>query len=311
MFETPVAVFIFNRPHLTQRVLDRIRQIRPTRLLIVADGPRQFRADDIEKCRQTRALFEHIDWKCERLTNYSEENLGCKKRVASGLDWVFHVCEEAIIVEDDCLPSLSFFSFCAELIERYRLNTRLMHISGDNFQQGQLRGQASYYFSRYAHVWGWASWQRAWRHYDVTMRTWPEMKRQQMLSTILDDPVERNYWTGIFDRGHAGLVDTWDYQWLYACWCQKGLSILPNVNLVTNIGSGADATHTKGEIGELEIPCYDLPALIHPSVVDRDAGADRFTFDEHYGGRQLRAEQSPRRRTRRFLGSLKRSLGFN
>jgi hypothetical protein len=174
--ETPIAFFIFNRPHLTQKVFDAIRQAQPKILLVVADGSRFDRADETELCAQTRAVIKQVDWDCQVLTNFSETNLGCKRRVSSGLNWVFETVEEAIILEDDCLPHPTFFPFCETLLDYYRHDSRIMNISGENFQFGRQRTQDSYYFSRYNHCWGWASWRRAWNNYDVEMQLWSVIK---------------------------------------------------------------------------------------------------------------------------------------
>lgn len=285
MFNTPVAFLIFNRPELTGTVFREIARAKPKKLLLVADGPRT--PEEAERCERARSVIEDIDWDCEVLSNFSEENLGCKRRISSGLDWVFSEVEEAIILEDDCLPAPSFFHFCEEMLERYRYDERIMHISGDNFQGGQSRTHYSYYFSRYVHVWGWASWRRAWKHYDVDMKTWPELK--EMICSLMADPFEKAYWLDVLGRVHAGSIDTWDYQWLYACWSQSGLSIIPNANLISNIGFSSDATHTHEENHHAaRLPVSDIWEIIHPQFVVKQRQADDYTFDKLLGGKQLK-----------------------
>jgi hypothetical protein len=278
----PVALFVFNRPHLTQKVYERVRAARPRRLLVVADGPRGSRPDDGPLCQATRQVVSAPDWPCELLTNFAEANLGCRRRVSSGLDWVFQQCTEAIILEDDCVPSDSFFTFCSEMLRRYRDDPRVVHVSGNNFQDGKIRGTGSYFFSRYTLSWGWATWRRVWRHYDVKVSSWPSAYRARWLESILDNPKEVQHWEEVFDKLYRGQIDTWDYQWLFTCWQQGGLSIQPNSNLVTNIGAGPDATHFKeGGHSTLGVAAHELDDLVHPDVVERDEEADRFTFDEH------------------------------
>lgn len=170
--QTPVVFFIFDRPDTTARVFAEIARGKPPKLLLVADGPRPDHPGEAEKCAAARAVVEQVDWPCEALTDYAETNLGCRRRVSSGLDWVFATVEEAIILEDNCLPHPTFFRFCEELLERYRDDERVMRISGGNHKFGRKIGTDSYYFTRYAHVWGWASWRRAWRYYDVNMKSW-------------------------------------------------------------------------------------------------------------------------------------------
>ncbi len=278
MLSTPIAFFIFNRPETTQRVFAAIRQAQPSQLLIVADGPRHDRPGETERCAQTRQILHQVDWDCQVLTNFSETNLGCKHRVSSGLDWVFSQVEEAIILEDDCLPDPSFFRFCAELLDDYRDDTRVMAISGDNFQFGRRRTDDSYYFSRFNHCWGWASWRRAWQYYDVAMKSWPIVREGNWLNDLLQEPHERRYWQRIFQAVYQNRIDTWDYQWTFACWLQHGLTILPNVNLVANIGFTAMATHAVPGSRLSNLPTTSMPfPLKHPAFVIRDAQADRLT----------------------------------
>lgn len=278
MLKTPVAFLIFNRPDLTSIVFDAIAQAKPKKLLVVADGPRF--PEEAEKCREARAVIERINWDCEVLTNFSEINLGCKHRVSSGLDWIFSQVEEAIILEDDCLPAPSFFYFCQTLLEYYRHDERIMHISGNNFQFGQSRTEYSYYFSKYPHIWGWASWRRAWKYYDVTIKTWSHYKKLEIISSLCEDSYEQKYWNDIFERTYNGTVDTWDYQWVYACWCQTSMSILPNLNLVSNIGFRIDGTHTKSSNAPgARLPTTDIWGIKHPSFIVRHKEADNHTFN--------------------------------
>jgi hypothetical protein len=276
----PVAFFIFKRPDVTERVFEVIRQVKPKTLLVVADGPRESQPDEAEKCVASRAIIEQVDWECQIIKNYSDINLGCKQRVSSGLDWIFSNFEEAIILEDDCLPDPTFFQFCEVLLNYYRYDSRIMAISGNNFQFGKKRTQDSYYFSRYNHCWGWASWRRAWRFYDVEMKLWTAIKQGNWLQDLLGDDRAINYWKDLFDSVASDRLDTWDYQWTFACWIHNGLTILPNVNLVSNIGFNADATHTnKGShLGNLPTEAMLFP-LKHPAFVIRDTQADRLTHE--------------------------------
>jgi hypothetical protein len=195
--------------------------------------------------RQARAIIDRVDWPCEVLTNFSDHNLGCRRRVSSGIDWVFSLVEEAIFLEDDCLPDPTFFPFCQEMLERYRTDSRVMHIGGTNFQGASRVSEESYYFSRHVHVWGWASWRRAWRHYDVDMRAWKWARATGRVADILSTPMERRAFTSLFDRVARGQIDTWDTQWTLACRANHALSIVPSRNLISNIGFRGDATHTS------------------------------------------------------------------
>jgi hypothetical protein len=276
---------IFNRPDTTRLVFEELRKARPPKILVIADGPRQKVSSDAERCAASRAVIERIDWPCEVLKNYSDVNLGCRNRISSGLDWAFYLVPEAIILEDDCLPEPTFFRFCQELLELYRDDERIMMISGDNFQNGCRRTDDSYYFSLHAHVWGWASWRRAWKRYDVDMRDWQEIRRGGWLRDILDDESSVRYWRRIFDRVASGNINTWDYQWMFACWLQGALVILPGVNLISNIGFRPDATHPTADEGlsALATESISFP-LKHPRFVIRDKAADRYTHKSHLSG---------------------------
>jgi len=286
--KTPVVFIIFNRPDTTSRVFAEIAKARPPKLLVIADGPRANHPDDAEKCAAVRAIVDNVDWDCEVLTNYSNVNLGCKRRVSSGLDWVFDIVEEAIILEDDCLPHPTFFQFCEELLEKYRDDERIAMISGNNFLVGKKRTEYSYYFSRYTHIWGWASWRRAWDNYDVDMQLWPEIRDGGWLDDLLDNKKGVWYWNYIFQNVYKGKIDSWDYQWTFSCWIQSAMTIIPTVNLVSNIGFGSGAVHTKEEnkFSNMLNKPITFP-ISHPPYILRDSVADYITEKTIFSGKPL------------------------
>ncbi|HIK22925.1 MAG TPA: glycosyltransferase family 2 protein [Thermosynechococcus sp. M3746_W2019_013] len=276
---TPVAFIIFNRPDTTERVFAEIAKARPPKLLVVGDGPRVNRQDEAEKVAAARAVVERVDWECEVLTNFSETNLGCKQRVSSGINWVFSQVEEAIILEDDCLPDQTFFRFCQELLERYRHDQRIGMISGNNFQFGRRRNGDSYYFSKYTHIWGWATWRDRWvGSYDIAMSKWPRIRDEGWLVDMVGNASEARYWKNIFESVYRGEIDTWDYQWTFANWVEGRLTILPATNLISNIGFGPNATHTRrtSELANMARVPMNFP-LVHPVGVIRNNQADRFS----------------------------------
>jgi hypothetical protein len=281
----PILFLIFNRPETTARVIKEIRAAQPPRLYIAADGPRD-RNRDSERCEAVRRIaMGAVDWPCEVRTLFRSRNLGCGRAVSGALDWFFEQEPEGIILEDDCIPSQSFFPYCTELLARYRDDARIMCISGNNLQHGRVVTPFSYYFSRYNHCWGWASWRRAWQLYDFTMASWAHCRKNQILASWSDgDPSFVKYWTEIFDRMARGEKDTWDYQWTFACWNQHGLTCLPVRNLVTNVGFGPDATHTKDEGAEAaRLPSEEMSfPLSHPPLIFRTIEADRFTQINHF-----------------------------
>lgn len=281
---TPVVFLIFNRPDTTKIVFESIRQAKPKRLFIVADGHRQDRPDEIEKCKDTRAIVEDVDWDCSVIKIYSDINLGCQKRVSSGLNYVFQYVESAIILEDDCLPDPTFFSFCSELLDYYLNDERIMVISGNNFQFGKQRTTDSYYFSLHTHCWGWATWRRAWKYYDEEMSLWKTVRDKHWLKDILHSQYAVSYWEYIFQDTFDNLINSWAYRWLFACWMQNGLTILPNVNLVSNIGFGTEATHTKitSNLANIPVQPVALP-LVHPQFMIRDNLSDKLTQKNIFG----------------------------
>lgn len=288
LMSTPVVYLIFNRPHVTVKTFAAIRAQKPEKLFIVADGPRPAHPDDEQKCRDVREIVQHIDWPCEVYRNYAEQNMGLKLRVCSGLDWVFNHVDRAIVIEDDCLPHPDFFNFCEVLLERYETDDRVWVITGNNFQNGRKRGKASYYFSKYNHVWGWATWRRAWLNNDPNLTFWPEWKKSQAWIHFMRDKIERTYWTNIFERVYKDEINTWDYPWTASVWYHAGLTATPNVNLVTNIGFGPDATHTVTATEQDGLPVYPLGSLAHPDEVVQNRKADRYVFDHNFGGLQRR-----------------------
>ncbi|MBW4516447.1 MAG: glycosyltransferase family 2 protein [Timaviella obliquedivisa GSE-PSE-MK23-08B] len=278
---TPVALIIFKRPETTAKVLEMIRLARPSQLFVIADGARPEYPGETEKCAETQAVIEQIDWNCEVLKNYATVNLGCGRRLPTGLDWVFSQVEEAIVLEDDCVPHLTFFRFCEELLQRYRHDSRITSISGQNVQLEQSHIHHSYYFSRYNHCWGWATWKRAWQHFDFDLAAWPEVQQQNLLYDILKDADAVKYWSQKFQEIYEGQVTTvWDFQWTLACWLQNGSGILPRANLVSNIGIGADSTHFTNARPD---PHVNLPTqsmkfpLQHPPFVVQNTTADDIT----------------------------------
>jgi hypothetical protein len=276
MTDVPVALFLYNRPDIVGRVFEAIRTARPSRLYLIADGPRTPR--EAESCAAARMAVRQVDWECEVVTNFSDQNLGCSRRISSGLDQLFDQEDRASILEDDCVPDNTFFRFAGELLDRYADDERVMTISGDNFQFGKRSFPASYYFSRYPHCWGWATWSRAWRHYEPSLADWESLRDSDWLQRIVSTSGAVKFWSRTFDQVRAGRTDSWAYRWTYSCWVRGGLAILPVENLVSNIGFGDQATHTrvKSVLSEIEAVPLKFP-LSHPSGVNADEEADRFT----------------------------------
>ncbi len=279
----PVLLLIFNRPEAASRVFEKVRRARPAMLYVAADGPREGANGEEHLCAESRRVVTNVDWPCEVKTLFRDRNLGLRAAVSGALDWFFGQEEEGIVLEDDCVPSDSFFPFCGELLERYRHTPEVMAVSGVNFQFGAPKIPYSYYFSRYNHCWGWAGWSRSWKAYDDDMTGWPRAREDGTLEKVLGYPEAARYWTEAFDKAYRNEVDSWAYRWTLSTWLAGGVTALPTVNLVANIGFGDEATHTRGEsslafmeTGELTFP------LTHPSGILVNENADRRTFDTCY-----------------------------
>jgi len=279
-YNVPILLIAFNRPNITQKVFNEIKKIEPKQLFFSVDGPRETKFGEDKLCEVTKDIIKQVNWKCEVKTLFHENNLGCGIAPMQAISWFFENVEEGIILEDDCIPTQSFFRYTQELLEDYRNNERIMVISGNNFQFGQKRGEASYYFSIYPHTWGWATWKRAWKHFDFAIEGLPEFKTNNNIQNIFKDKSVQKYWLEIFDKVYGGKrSDIWDYQWLYAVWSNNGLAIIPNVNLVSNEGFGPEATHTKKpdkKISGLKTEDIHFP-LIHPETIKPNTVADIFT----------------------------------
>ena len=281
--QTPVIFFIFRRPLLTKQVFEAIRAARPSKLLVVADGPRD--TEDVIACKQARSITEEIDWKCEVSRNYSEVNLGCRERVSSGLTWAFSQVEEAIILEDDCLPNPSFFCFCQSLLAYYRDDERIWTISGNNFQDGIRRSSSSYFFSKYPFIWGWATWRRAWQNYDTHLEKWSENMLRKVVQSVCEDPDEQEFRFKRFHDVVSGEIDAWDPKWSFTCWANNALCAIPETNLVSNIGFGSQATHTTNrKFPYANLKAGELKEICHPAHIFRDIAADQYFYDNFFGG---------------------------
>src|SRR3989344_7185223 len=287
---TPVVLLAFNRPEKTQRVFNEIKKARPDKLFIVADGPRN--GTDKSKCEAVRDIINRqIDWPCQVFKNYAERNLGCKVRISSGITWVFQNVEEAIFLEDDCVPDPSFFPFCQELLEKYRNNSRVMSVSGYNMavRDSSFKSLNSYYFSNIGLILGWASWRRAWQYYDVNISRWLDIKKSGLLHKVLNNPPVVNHYEHLFDQYYRRTVDSWDSQWFLTRWLKHGLSIVPKTNLVANIGFDAEGTHTAIDPNDprAHVPIISMNfPLTHPDNFIVDKAADDYTF-KHYMGINL------------------------
>ncbi|MFL0206167.1 nucleotide-diphospho-sugar transferase [Aquirufa sp. 2-AUSEE-184A6] len=285
--KSPVLLITFNRTYETLKVLERIQKYAPSRVYIFSDGYR----NDVEKkvVLELRSLIiSKVNWECDLFFKFSDVNLGCKYGPASAINWFFDHELEGIILEDDCLPSLSFFLFCETLLCKYRFDNNIYHIDGTNFCQPV--DNMLYHYSRYALIWGWATWKRAWMDYDIEMIDFPNQKKINFLNKIFFTKPEINYWYNKLDIAYENKIDAWDYQWFYTIWKNNGLTIRPNYNMIKNIGFNSNATHTKksNRIFELMLDneidlTLNAPTLKYPNIkIDEETSKNRFNLGKSY-----------------------------
>jgi len=282
-FKTPILFLIFNRPDTTEIVFESIRRMKPARLYIAADGPRLTKDGEKNLCEKTRAITNKIDWDCDVKKLFRNENLGCKMAVSSAISWFFENEEEGIILEDDCLPNHSFFTFCEAMLKQYRFDMRVMHISGSNFQDGINYGDGSYFFSKVHYIWGWATWRRAWDKYDISMSGYDSFLQSKSLKKLFPQRYIQQLWLEVFQKIRSGVLNTWDYQWTFSIWKENGLGITPNANLVSNIGFSNDATHTQSSSNDIlaNRSTNEMIEIVHPTQMDRDYAAEKYTLDKY------------------------------
>lgn len=287
-----VAYFVFNRPNVTRQSWESIRAARPRRLFLVADGPRADHAGDVDLCQEVREVVGKVDWPCDVQSNFAPTNLGLRRRMITGLDWAFNQSEELIVLEDDCVAHPDFFRFCSRLLSYYATDHRVTAITGSNFQNGRWRGDGSYYFSKYLHVWGWAAWRRSWRLYDPHITFWDELVGSSTWDDLMTCSAESRYWKFMFEQVKNGRIGpTWDYQWLATMWSNGGRSIVPNRRLISNVGFGSDSTNTRRRRSSARLPSEGIEKLVHPTTQNIDREADEFTFRHHYWDSRARLSQ--------------------
>jgi hypothetical protein len=283
--KTAVLFLVFNRPDTTAQVFEAIRKAKPPRLYVAADGPRASISGEDNKVRLVREIAAAVDWPCQVKTLFRMENIGCKDAVSGGINWFFEHEEEGIILEDDTLPSQSFFYFCEEMLDYYRSNLQIMSVTGTNVTRG-IPFAADVWYSNYALMWGWATWRRAWQKYDGNLSTWLSTGGDAPLKKIkFLNSIEKLFWKKILNNTAEGGVNTWDYQWIYSCWVNRGLTIAPKVNLVRNIGYSPDATHTTEYhpiLSNLLQQEMNFP-VTYPKVLEANYTADKFISSFWFG----------------------------
>ena len=274
----PILFLIFNRPETTQEVFNQIKKYKPKQLFIGSDGPRKHKSEEILIVENLRSgILKQIDWECDVLTNFQDENLGCKLAVYNSINWFFENVESGIILEDDCKPTMQFFDFCSYHLDQYNKTSNVMMITGTNyFIDLTEKMKYSHYFSRSYTIWGLATWKSAWETYDLDMQTWKngDVKKNDLKYLSNKNYVLENYICQ-FNEIIENRIDTWDIQWVYNCITHSGLCVTPAINMVSNIG--VDCTHTSGEVTDshfMETPDKKL-TFEHNNIIIPNIELDR------------------------------------
>lgn len=293
--ESPILFIVFNRPDETKRVFDSIRRAKPKKLYISADGPRDGTADN-DLCTLVREILANVDWECEVERNYSEVNLGCRAAVSKAITWFFDNEDEGIILEDDCLPSDSFFRYCDQSLKRFRNDQQVVCISGSRLVPEKEGAHSDVAFVRTVNIWGWATWKRVWLNYDLEMKDWPDRRNSDWLGNLFpNDPDSARYWKVAFDQAASGRINSWDYQWVYTCWLNRGLTVVPRTNLITNIGNRSNDTSRKWQQrwGWMhEVSLGELPFdLIFPPEIEIEGPYDDWSDNFVYGTKNFRRQR--------------------
>jgi hypothetical protein len=298
--EVPVLLIAFNRPSDTEQCLNAIRAARPSRLFMAVDGPRPNRDREAEAVEAVVKLAERVDWPCDVQVKRNPKNLGCCSGVSSAVSWLFENTDAGIILEDDCVADPTFFPYCSELLERYAEDSRVGMIAGTS-NGLRLNSRASYGFSRYSYIWGWAAWRRSWSLFDPNIADWPMIDAEGLIETLLDNPSEVAFWKPRFANvyAHTG-PDNWDYQWMIAHFLNRMACIVPKVNLINNIGSGPESTHMNPFDPDLHRATSPMTfPMVHPKYLVIDSEADRAAMRDRFSVKPLH---------RRVIGRLRREM---
>lgn len=280
----PILVMGFNRPELLAKLVDRLREVQPSRVYLAIDGPRPERAGEAELVAQSRSIANQIDWDCDVTTLFQETNLGCGLGVSTAISWFFQHEERGIILEDDILPTPSFFGYCEVLLDRYQDDDRVFAISGCNFvpTDHQSNPDKPYRFTNIPHIWGWASWRRSWQDYRLDIEDWRTRLPLRSLWRVTHRSLPAFvYWVSTFELLAKRQVDTWDGQLVLTAMENGQLIANSNVNLIENLGFGETATHTIEDRNDLQ----PLEAMLFPVAevpVVRDVRADDWTRKNHF-----------------------------
>jgi len=284
-----VLFLTYKRLETSEKVFSAIRDAQPEKLYFANNAAIEGNVEEEAKVNSVRKLVDQVDWKCEVHTRFLESHMSVRDSIFSSISWFFENEEQGIILEDDCLPNPEFFKFCSEMLYRYKKEESVWAITGNNFQNGILRGDASYFFSSQPHIWGWATWKSIWVKVDQSMSFWPAWKRSEHWHTFWDNKIMKNYWYSIFEQMYRSEINTWDYVFDANVFYHSGLIVTPNKNLVSNIGFGPGSTYTFYKNHKFSnMPRENIYPLIHPKKIERNRTADYYDFYNTRNGKYQR-----------------------
>ena len=292
MFKTPVVFICYNRPLVTKKTFGQIRKLKPKKLFLIMDGPKIKNNSDLINCKKVQKIISKINWDCEVYKNFSKINVGLKTRIVSGLNWVFSKVDKAIILEDDCYAEQDFFYFCENLLNYYKRNKKISIVTGNNFEENTIN-LSSYYFSKYSHIWGWATWKRTWKLYRDNNEEISKFINSEAFRKFCPIQDEQKYWIKMLKQIKKGQLQSWAYYFLLNIWKYKGLTVTPNYNLVENLGVNNELSTNKID-NNLRIPLTKSKLkkpLIHPKNIFINSDIDKLVFYKiYYKNFQFRAK---------------------
>ena len=276
--DAPVLLIVFNRPITTAATLKAISKVRPKKLYVACDAPRQNNIDDIANVKEVKKIVENISWECKVVYRFREKNLGVGLSPADAVSWLLDHEESGIIIEDDCIASISFFIFCESMLKKYNYDDRIMSISGTNICDS-VQYETDYVYTNFPLMWGWATWRRAWKMHDIKMLDWPNIKARRSFSKLPKDKWKFHpVYVEFFDKTYKSTKPNWDHQWIFALWKNRGLTVISSKNLVSNIGFSNNASHTTiDDLGRENLLAHEhFPPYKGPKEVQEDILTDKY-----------------------------------
>jgi hypothetical protein len=303
--KTAVLFIVFNRLETAKLVFEQIRQARPPRLYIASDGPRSTHPEEQKWVEEVRKIAGFVDWPCDVQVLFHTNNLGCGPAVITAVDWFFQTEQEGIILEDDTVPVQSFFWFCEQLLEKYQDDERIGMIAGSN-HLSYSNDHSSYYFSKNKACWGWATWRRSWKSMDFAMGWRSGPQSESVMKNMGVTKHHANHWNNAIQAIDSQTVSAWDWQWYLSLASQNQLTIFPETSLISNIGFGANATHTLGSAKPEYTATTDIEfPLRAPGLVCPDYQFDKRFENQKFRSGPLLTRDLPLRAWRLLVRTLK------